>query len=282
MKAERLLDAVWPRRCELCAGAVDRPGRFFCSQCLMSIPFVSQEGGCKVCGRGVEGYEGEYVCEKCRERAPFFDVAVGAVDFAGEKYRVLAAGEAGFDEFNNPIYKIELVFPELPNVRYITITEEDSGIKLRLSEAPNERVVSGFIENLDLSGFAGFAMGALEKRLGENFIMARLTAAFNPEISGIDKRITDVDEIINEKNRQNSLKKESSGKLLKTIVARIAPEKKPDTPDKNTTGGFLRRALSSIKSKMRGTKKSSSSYDISVTHDDIQKNDTADSGENAE
>ncbi|MBO5647953.1 MAG: ComF family protein [Kiritimatiellae bacterium] len=50
----------------------------------MSIPFVSQEGGCKVCGRGVEGYEGEYVCEKCRERAPFFDVAVGAVDFAGE------------------------------------------------------------------------------------------------------------------------------------------------------------------------------------------------------
>ena len=50
----------------------------------MDIPFVAPEGGCKVCGRGVEGYEGEFVCEKCRERSPFFDAAIGAVDFSGE------------------------------------------------------------------------------------------------------------------------------------------------------------------------------------------------------
>lgn len=50
----------------------------------MGVPFILQEGGCRVCGRDVEGYAGEFVCEKCRERSPFFDAAASAVDFSGQ------------------------------------------------------------------------------------------------------------------------------------------------------------------------------------------------------
>lgn len=40
-----LLDVVWPRRCEICSRAVDRPRRHICADCLNRIPFVRPEDG---------------------------------------------------------------------------------------------------------------------------------------------------------------------------------------------------------------------------------------------
>jgi ComF family protein len=34
-------DIVWPRRCEICGRSVDRPRRFFCTECVNRIPFIS-------------------------------------------------------------------------------------------------------------------------------------------------------------------------------------------------------------------------------------------------
>ena len=52
----------------------------------MRLPFVSQEGSCRVCGRSVEGLEGEYLCEDCSRAAtrPAFDRAASALRFEGE------------------------------------------------------------------------------------------------------------------------------------------------------------------------------------------------------
>ena len=41
----RILDAVWPRRCEVCGSEVDRPGRHVCADCLNRVPFVRPEDG---------------------------------------------------------------------------------------------------------------------------------------------------------------------------------------------------------------------------------------------
>lgn len=41
----RILDAVWPRRCEICSRPVDRPCRHICCDCLNRIPFVRPEDG---------------------------------------------------------------------------------------------------------------------------------------------------------------------------------------------------------------------------------------------
>lgn len=41
----RILDAVWPRRCEVCGADVDRPARYVCADCLNRVPFVRPEDG---------------------------------------------------------------------------------------------------------------------------------------------------------------------------------------------------------------------------------------------
>ena len=79
----RILDLVWPRRCEVCGRPVDRAGRHVCADCLNRIPFVPAEGCCRVCGRAVAGLAGEYLCEDCGRRAtrPAFDRAACAIRF---------------------------------------------------------------------------------------------------------------------------------------------------------------------------------------------------------
>lgn len=82
---ERVLDLLWPRRCEACRRPGDRPGRFLCTDCLNRVPFVPTDGVCRVCGRAVEGLGGEYLCEDCsrRKTAPAFDRAASAFRFEG-------------------------------------------------------------------------------------------------------------------------------------------------------------------------------------------------------
>ena len=84
MKADVILDFLWPRRCEVCGGAADRPGRHVCSSCLMRLPFLPVDGCCRVCGRAVEGLRGDYVCDECSGAdAPAFDRAASALRFEG-------------------------------------------------------------------------------------------------------------------------------------------------------------------------------------------------------
>ena len=85
MNAGRILDVFWPRRCELCGAACDRPGRHVCAACLMRLPFTAPSGLCRKCGREVEGLKGEFLCEECSSRqAPAFDRACSALRFYGE------------------------------------------------------------------------------------------------------------------------------------------------------------------------------------------------------
>ena len=87
---ERALDVLFPRTCEMCSGAVDRPSGSICSECLMRLPFLPVDGCCSVCSRPVEGFKGEYLCDECRGRnAPRFDRAVQAVRFEGEARRLV-------------------------------------------------------------------------------------------------------------------------------------------------------------------------------------------------
>ena len=79
-----ILDSVWPRKCEVCGGGADRPGRHVCSACLMRLPFTPAEGCCRICGRPVEGLCREYLCEDCSgANAPAFDRAASALRFEG-------------------------------------------------------------------------------------------------------------------------------------------------------------------------------------------------------
>jgi hypothetical protein len=68
------------------------------------------------------------------------------IDINGEKYRVRAGIEALEDEDRDPMYKLLIVYPELPYSRLIKIRKTDNGLKLQFSEEPNEAVAMRFME----------------------------------------------------------------------------------------------------------------------------------------
>lgn len=88
---DRLLDTIWPRTCEICAGAVDRPSRHICSDCLNRIPFAPVNGCCRRCSRAAEGLDGEYICEECRATRPSFDRAASAIKYDDVAKKLVAA-----------------------------------------------------------------------------------------------------------------------------------------------------------------------------------------------
>jgi len=80
----KILDFLWPRRCEICARTVDRPGRHICSDCLNRLPFLPTDGCCRKCGRAAEKFDGEFLCEDCRVHRPAYDRAGSALVFDGD------------------------------------------------------------------------------------------------------------------------------------------------------------------------------------------------------
>lgn len=85
----QLLDAIWPRTCEICGGPVDRPGRYVCAECVNRLPFVPTDGCCRRCGRAAERLSGDFLCADCRVEKPRFDRAASALQFDGEARDVL-------------------------------------------------------------------------------------------------------------------------------------------------------------------------------------------------
>lgn len=77
-------DLLFPRSCELCGCAPDRPGRHLCSDCLGRLDFIPTDGLCRRCGRDAPGLDGEFLCEDCRTYRPAFDRAVSALRFDGD------------------------------------------------------------------------------------------------------------------------------------------------------------------------------------------------------
>lgn len=180
-----------------------------------------------------------------------YTYAESTVNFKGERYIVRAYGEAMEDEDRNPVYKIELIFPELPNTRIIKITHSPEGIRLRMSENPNQRVADRFFSSLSEGGKVGFAMGLLEKKVGEDFLSNKLTEIFNVDLSGIDTSIEGWEEIMESVNSELCAKRDNNNKFIKNVVNRFIGEAKEEKikEEKPKSGGFLAKALSAIVSK---------------------------------
>ena len=98
----RLLDFLWPRTCEACARPVDRPGRYFCADCLNRVPFLPTAGACAVCGRAAEGNLHEFLCDDCAAARPAFDRAASAVRFEGAMRQMIL----GY-KFNRHLWLLE-------------------------------------------------------------------------------------------------------------------------------------------------------------------------------
>ena len=202
-----------------------------------------------------------------------FSIPVGLYDFIpsiqnydGEDYKICAIAEAIEDEDRNPVFKIELVFPELPNTRMIKIYPVSDGIHLRLAETPNNAVAERFIGSMMNGGKMEFAMNMIERKVGEDFIERKLDGMFNPTLLGVDMSIESWQSIIDERNTEKAEQNERSGRLVRTMVSRfvdpaaLTPDGVSTPPVKKKGENFLGRAISSILSRRKKNKNNSDTY----------------------
>ena len=168
-----------------------------------------------------------------------------SVTYGGESYIVNALGEANRDEDGKAVFKIELVFPELPNTRLLKFTLDGERITLTMSETPDHKIVEGYVGLLLDGARASFALGMLERKLGEEFLYRKLSELFYPALRGISTAADGWDEIL---YRENLLAKEGAARsgMFLGIISRFlgADEREGDgTVGDEHKGGFFSRFM---------------------------------------
>jgi hypothetical protein len=159
----------------------------------------------------------------------FYDFKTSVINFNGEKYIIRAICEAMEDEDRNPVYKLEILLPEMPNSRKMKFTFLDNGrIMLRMTEVPNHKIAEPLIESIYLTNpkFA-FAVRILERRLGDKFINKKLESLFSPTLVGVNVKYEKYYDIIaNEKEREKEAAQAT--KAISALILNAADSIKDD------------------------------------------------------
>ena len=204
-----------------------------------------------------------------RESGADFSVEVGlyeykttVLDFRGEKYIVSVIGEALIAADGTEEYRIEFLFPEMPNTRMIKLVRgEGAEVKVFLSETPNNKIVDMLLERVPRTGsIIGFVLGILEHRFGKGFIEKKVAEIFAPEIVAADVSSPDCRSVI---EREEKKMADESGivKFIRSVVSAFFKEtvgisdggvadvgKKKEEP-KQSSGGFFAALLNKFRIK---------------------------------
>ena len=177
----------------------------------------------------------------------FSDFKETVIDLHGEKYIVKVMGEAMEDEDRNMLYKLELLFPELPNTRMIKLSfTEDEQLLMRMSEMPSEKIATVFMKEMNGTNPKMSAyMDLIEKRIGKNTASKRMTDTFAPSLIGARIGSENYTRIMNEERERKKLG-EKTTRLVDTIIDKLLHE----DDDDGASLGFLGEIVDRIKFKI--------------------------------
>lgn len=164
---------------------------------------------------GIESFrfyrEGKHLFFTSREGGTDYTLEVGlyeyketVLNFGGEPYIVRALGVAIRDEDYQPVFKMELVFPEMPNRRAIKLSFLSEGeLLVRMDEMPNQRIATSFIESMPVTNpKMELISKLLGHKLGDNFFEEKITDLFAPILVGAKYGCVDYTEILEEQERK--------------------------------------------------------------------------------
>lgn len=147
------------------------------------------------------------------------------LEFRGERYVAEVMGEALSDAGGAEEFRIEFVFPEMPNTRMIRFRLlEDGCVDMVLMELPNNRIVDKVIESVsETNALARFAIGLLEKRYGEGFLEKKAEEVFTPRLTAVSTLCPECDKILEAANARAA--EESIGvRFVRAVVGRFFKE----------------------------------------------------------
>jgi hypothetical protein len=169
-----------------------------------------------------------------RLKIGLYSFCEGILDFRGERYIVKAVGEAASDEDGARVYKIELLFPELPNTRIIKLSFPGEGeLLMRMWENPDESVADDFFKELT-EGKASFSfvIDMLEKRVGKDFIKRKMARAFSPSLVGARVGSRRFGEILEKEDKRRKI-----GEKRRRLIESLADRLLKDGGEEATRGG---------------------------------------------
>ena len=169
-----------------------------------------------------------------------YEYRSSVLDFRGEKYIARCMGEALTTTDGGVEYRIDMVFPELPNSRMLRITCPSSDrILVEFFEMPNNRIVENLLSKLsEMNSVTSMSIDLLERRFGEGIIASTLKKAFCPTLVGADTSSPECEKIVAEENLR-AASESRAVKLIRAVVDRFFKEnaesvdnteKKPEKP----------------------------------------------------
>ncbi len=175
--------------------------------------------------------------ESFRLEIGFSDFKSTVFEYHGEKYLVRVMGEAMEDEDRNMLYKLELLFPEMPNVRLLKFSFGDDGsLVMRMNEQPNHRIADLFFDEIGITNpVLSFLYDLLEKRLGKRFVQRKLEDTFAPTLIGARVGAENYTEIMDREREKRSAQAKTV-KLIDTLIAKFIHDE--DEMPKESRGGL--------------------------------------------
>ena len=163
------------------------------------------------------------VCEggvEMRLELGLYAFAESVLDFNREIYRVRVCAEATYDSDGKLIFKIEMIYPELPNTRYIELSFAEEGcVLMRLSELPGGRIAEPFLESLPVTNpKLAFAKQILERRFGSDFLASKLERIFSPALLLVREDADDAEAILAREEESA----EADNRTVRTVLALVA------------------------------------------------------------
>ena len=169
------------------------------------------------------------------------DFAETVLTFREEAYIVRVMGEVVNDEDGRAVYKIELCFPELPNVRRIKfLPTADGCYKMRLEELPNQNLAKAFVDSFPAQN--ALLNGILERRLGDGYLHRLLKDMFSPILLAIPAEKENALQLL-EQEEKNRAARRRSVSFITGIVSRFFEESAPGAEKKSLLPDFISRFI---------------------------------------
>ena len=196
-----------------------------------------------------EGKRIFFICDdgagKYKLEVGFYDFASTVIDVGGEKYIVKVIAEATEDIERKEAFKLEILFPEMPNTRKILFTFEDNDrINMRLYELPDAGLVRVFSDEiLKTNNPLSPLITLLEERLGKNYFTRKINEVFDKTLLGA--RVGSLNyHLILEDSRKRQKSDDRSARIIDSIIYRFVSEEN-NVEDKislkNIIGGVVER-----------------------------------------
>lgn len=166
----------------------------------------------------------------------FYSYIENVIEPSGERYIALCLADARENESGNIEYRLEILFPELPNTRRMLLyLSEDLILTLKMTEIPDSKIADSFIASIPaMSPKMKIAFELLERNLGKNFIKVKLTELFSPELSGVRCDSEIYEEHLRSEEEKRA-KKIAASRFIRSLLYRfIRSDEQKDEKKRNT------------------------------------------------